>query len=269
MAAYSQRLDAIIARHPDRYCRASKGHCTYTFTPNLNKTFNRGFTTYFLHGRQPDIFSPDTPKAMGEYVGYVKEIRRDSFNVAGTAAFANGDGLCFINEERELEGFRVNRAEGNRLYPHEMPRHLHAGMALYRNNDQDFERLLSKQSSERKIPLVMRLRVTDDGFALSADGVETSIICEHQQAEKPQRENIIRQLSRLGGTPYECSRVELPEGFNYFIPSSLLAELRRKLVEGAAFEGRMCRLRGSNVPLPRVEGAGFKGRRCRLYGAWG
>lgn len=137
VAAYSQRLDAIIARNPDRYCRASKGHCTYSFVPNLNKTFNRGFTTYFLHGRQKDISSPDTPKAIGEYVGYVKEMRRDSFNVAGTASFANGDGLCFINGERELEGFRVNRAEGNRLYPHEMPRHLHAGMALYRNNDQE------------------------------------------------------------------------------------------------------------------------------------
>lgn len=152
VAAYSQRLDAIIARNPDRYCRASKGHCTYSFVPNLNKTFNRGFTTYFLHGRQKDISSPDTPKAIGEYVGYVKEIRRDSFNVAGTASFANGDGLCFINGERELEGFRVNRAEGNRLYPHEMPRHLHAGMALYRNNDHEFERKLSRQSSERKIP---------------------------------------------------------------------------------------------------------------------
>lgn len=172
VAAYSQRLDAIIARNPDRYCRASKGQCTYSFVPNLNKTFNRGFTTYFLHGRQKDISSPDTPKAIGEYVGYVKEMRRDSFNVAGTASFANGDGLCFINGERELEGFRVNRAEGNRLYPHEMPRHLHAGMALYRNNDQEFERKLSRQSSERKIPLVMQLRATDDGFALSADGVE-------------------------------------------------------------------------------------------------
>ena len=112
VAAYSQRLDSIIASHPDEYCRASRGHCTYSFTPNLKKTFNRGFTTYFLHGRQPDIFSPDTPKAMGEFVGTVKELRRDSFNVAGTAAFANGDGLCFINQEHELEGFRgiVRRA---------------------------------------------------------------------------------------------------------------------------------------------------------------
>ena len=102
VAAYSQRLDAIIAKHPDAYGRASKGRVSYSFTPNLKKTFNRGFTTYFLHGRQPDIFSPDTPKAMGEFVGTVKELRRDSFNVAGTASFANGDGLCFINQDHEL-----------------------------------------------------------------------------------------------------------------------------------------------------------------------
>ena len=230
VAAYSQRLDSIIAKHPDKYCRASKGHCTYTFTPNLKKTFNRGFTTYFLHGRQPDIFSPDTPKAMGEFVGTVKELRRDSFNVAGTAAFANGDGLCFINQEHDLEGFRVNRAEGNRLFPQQMPRNLRPGMALYRNNDMEFERLLARQSSVRKIPITMMLAPTPDGYSLAAEGVTATIQCEHQQAEKPQRDNIIRQLSKLGGTPYECSGVEMPSDFNAFIPSSLLADLRRQLL---------------------------------------
>lgn len=231
VAAYSQQLDAFIAKHPHDYQRASKGHCTYTFTPNLRKTFNRGFTTYFLQGRQPDIFSPDTPKAMGEFVGTVKEIRRDSFNVAGTAAFANGDGLCYIDADRELQGFRVNRAQGNRLFPHQMPRTLRPGMALYRNNDQEFERLLSRPSSSRKIPVKFSLSVTPDGFSLSGEDCQVSIACEHQMAEKPQRENIERQLSRLGGTPYECSGVELPADFNYFIPSSLLADLRRQWVD--------------------------------------
>ena len=264
VAAYSQRLDAFIARHAGQYCRASQGHCTYSFTPNLNKTFNRGFTTYFLHGRQPDIFSPDTPKAMGEYVGSVKEMRRDSFNVAGTASFANGDGLCFINQDRELEGFRVNRAEGNRLYPQQMPQHLHAGMALYRNNDQEFERLLSRKSSERKIPVVMHLDVTDDGYSLRVGDTKVSIVCEHQQAEKPQRENIIRLLSKLGGTPYECSRVEFPDDFNYFIPSSFLADLRRLIVKelqmpekGAAYRVDRCRLTGRKVPPIGSKGAAY------------
>ena len=229
-ATYSQQLNDIIRRHPDTYCRASRGHVTYSFIPDLRKTFNRGYTTYFLHGRQPDIFSPDTPKAMGEYVGKVKELRRNSFNVSTTASFANGDGLCFIDDQHELVGFRVNRAEGNRLFPHQMPAGLRPGIALYRNNDQEFERRLSRASAERKIPLTMYLEATASGFRLSANGQSATIDCEHQQAEKPQHDNIVRQLSKLGGTPYECSGVELPEDFNYFIPSSRLSDLRRSLM---------------------------------------
>ncbi len=251
VTAYSRQLNEYIARHPQQYCRASRGHCTYSFTPHLQKTFNRGFTHYFLNGRQPDIFSPDTPKAMGEYVGTVKEIRRDSFNVAGTASFANGDGLCFINASHDLEGFRVNRAEGNRLYPQQMPRQLRPGMALYRNHDIDFERILSRTTSVRKIPLTLRLQATDDGFELSGDGVVTQITCEHQIAQKSPRENIVRQLSRMGGTPYECTQVDLPDDFNYFIPSSLLSELRRRFVE-ACLQRPLPRLTPTNVPAEPV-----------------
>ena len=73
VAAYSRKLDEIVAANPDKYCRASFGRAIHTFQPNLKKTFNRGFTNYFLNGRQPDIASFDTPKAMGEYVGKVKD----------------------------------------------------------------------------------------------------------------------------------------------------------------------------------------------------
>ena len=237
VAAYSQRLNAVIAKYPDHYRRASYGRCNYTFTPNLKKTFSRGFTDYFLHGRQPDIVSFDTPKAVGEYVGRVKELRNSSFTVAGTASFANGDGLCFLNYDRELEGFRVNRAEGNRLFPLKMPARLHVGMALYRNHDVAFEKLLSGKSAERKIPVTMRLSETDYGFQLElsvADGryAVANVPCEKQLAQKPQRDNIIRQLMKLGNTCYSCTDVDMENGVDkFFIPSSLLAELRRTAVE--------------------------------------
>ena len=236
VAAYSRQLDAIIARRPDQYQRASQGRVTYQFEPDLRKTFNRGFTTYFLHGRQPDIFSPDTPKAMGEMVGTVKELRRDSFNVAGTARFANGDGLCFLNGDRELEGFRVNRAEGNRLFPYKMPRGLRAGMALYRNYDQEFERLLARPTVTRKVPVKIHVAATADGFSLTASGVTVSTACEHQHAQRPQHDNIRRQLSKLGATVYECAEVTFDEGFDFFVPNSVLSELRRQLVEAMGQE---------------------------------
>ena len=232
-AAYSEQLNKIITKHPDRYCRSSQGHCKYTFTPNLQKTFNRGFTHYFLNGRQPDLFSPDTPKAIGEYVGRVKELRAGSFTVAGTAAFANGDGLCFLNTEHELEGFRVNRAEGNRLFPLKMPRGLRTGMALYRNHDMVFERLMSGRTAERKIDIEMTLSETSNGFRLQAGTASVEVTMEKQPAEKPQRDNIKRQLTKLGGTPYECSTVHFqPADFNWFIPASVLSDMRRRLMDG-------------------------------------
>ena len=235
-AAYSERLNEIIRQHPEKYCRASLGHCTYTFKPDLKKTFNRGYTTYFAHGRQPNIASFDTPKAVGEFVGTVKEIRNDSFNVAGTASFANGDGLCFLNQDRQFEGLRANRVAGNRIYPFKMPQGLRQGMALYRNNDQEMERILSKTSAVRKIPVTLSLQSVDGGFEISASIAQLSTVSsffplEHQQAQKPPRENIIRQLTKLGETIYECSEVDVSEDFNFFIPNSVLSEMRRSVVE--------------------------------------
>ena len=160
VSAYSKRIDEIIRKHPGEFRRASLGRVRYSFTPDLKKTFNRGYTNYFLKGRQADIFSPNTPKALGEFVGRVKEIRRDSFTVSSTANFANGDGLCFLSRDAEsqstrLEGFRVNRAVGNRLYPFKMPRGLKPGMGLYRNQDQAFDKELSGKTAERKIQIKM------------------------------------------------------------------------------------------------------------------
>lgn len=252
VAAYSKRLNRIIEKRADDYCRASLGQVTYYFEPDLKKTFNRGYTDYFLHRRQPYIYSPDTPKALGEYVGKVKEIRRGSFNVAGTASFANGDGLCFINDEHELEGFRINRAEGNRLFPLRMPDNLRPGAALYRNRDEAFSKLLKGKTAERKIPITLTLSVTEKGFALLATGQGIKPTCQvlemdKQKAMKPQRDNILRQLGKLGDTPYLADVIELEgQADAYFIPSSALATLRREVVQAIELE------RPNEVETPSV-----------------
>ena len=241
VSAYSRELDKLIAKRPDDYRRASYGKIDYTFQSNLRKTFNRGFTNYFLEGRQNDIACFDTPKAMGEYVGKVKELRGGSFNVAGTASFENGDGLCFVNDRHELEGFRINKAVGNRLYPLKMPADLKPGVALYRNNDVAFSRLLSGVTAERRLPIKMKFRATADGFALHVVSVETGvevrseITFAHQEARQPQYDNIKKQLTKLGNTVYSCSDVEVEEeAARLFVPSSLLAELRRDAVRQLA-----------------------------------
>lgn len=255
VAAYSKKLNEIVEANPAKYRRASLGRVEYSFTPNLKKTFNRGFTNYFLRGRQLDITSFDTPKAMGEYVGKVKEIRGNiSFNVSTVAHFMNGDGLCFINDEHELEGFRVNRVEGNRLYPFRMPEKLRPGMALYRNNDREFESILSHKTAERKIDLNLTLEPVKEkpaqnqpsGIKVVAymmspqnivDGAKTKVAEIFKEfpldkAKRPQRDNMVIQMSKLGDTRYKAYSVELHEDMeSYFVPNSVLSTLRREIIE--------------------------------------
>ena len=239
VAAYHQKLNELVAKRPNDYQRVSLGKVVYSFQPNLQKTFNRGYTDYFIHGRKSDVFSFDTPKALGEYVGKVKDIREKSLIVAGTATFANGDGLCFFNDEHELVGFRINRAEGNQLFFMKKPRDLHVGKALYRNNDEMFGKLLAQKTAERKMPISMSLSLTDHGFFLHAQSLELpdvkaskELVCETQPALKSQRDNYIRQLTKLGNTAFSCEQVVIPdEVSSCFIPSSLLTELRREVVD--------------------------------------
>lgn len=237
VATYSEALNAYIAKHSDKFRRSSFGKCSYTFTPALEKTFNRGFTHYFFNGRQKDISSFNTPKAMGEYVGYVKEIRRGSFNVAGTAMFANGDGLCFFNRQKKLEGFRVNRVENNRLYPLTMPKNLEPGMALYRNNDIEFERTMQGKTATRKLQVRFVVDVVDGKLTFTATdecGRSANVVLNEtpEKAQKSQHDNIVKQLEKLGNTVWTANEISINNlADEFFIPSSRLAAVRRELLE--------------------------------------
>lgn len=233
-AFYRKKLDAIIRQRPE-YKKASSGDCKYTFEPVAAKSFNRGFTSFYLEDKPLDAAAMDTPKSLGEFIGTVKEIRKNSFTVAGLVPLHNGDGLVFFNSKNELEGFRINKVEDNRVFPPEMPA-IVPKTRLYRNYDHEFEKLLDKPSATRKIGVVLELADNRFGFTLAItdeDGVR-AILTEpfgKEVARRDQQENIRTQLAKLGNTPYEPVTIDLSLSENWFIPSSLLAEMRRKAVE--------------------------------------
>lgn len=233
-AYYRKRLDAIIERRPE-FIRSSVGKSSYTFESVPEKSFNRGFTTYFLNGRTPDITSFDTPKSKGEPIGVVKEIKGNSFTVAGVKQLNNGDGLVFINGKGELEGFRVNKVEANRVFPLSMPA-IQPKTPLFRNYDHAFEQEMNKPTAERKLKVNLFFSDNSFGFTLEMTdetGVSATITESFSKdlARKNQDENIRAQLTKLGNTPFEASEVTVCLENDWFVPSSLLAEMRRKIVD--------------------------------------
>ena len=238
-AYYRQRIDAILHRRPE-YMRSSAGKEEFFFTPDPERSFSRGFTDYFLHGRTDDLASPDTPKSRGQLAGRVKEVRRGCVIVAGTTPFCNGDGLCFLDGQGKLQGFRGNRVEGNHLYPAEMP-DVRKGDMLWRNYDQQWEKLMAGKTAERRIPVTLSLCEVEDGFMLKAtlqDGNEASLRfeAEHQLARTDQQAGIMELLSKLGDTIFCAEAVEISFSQPWFIPRSLLAEWRRNVVEALTAE---------------------------------
>lgn len=244
-AYYRQRLDEIMTEMP-HLRRTSSGHSTFSFTPQPEKTFNRGSTDYFLNTRHTDLGAFDSPKFVGERIGEVIKLGRGYFDVSTDIALHNGDGITCFNADGELLGMRINVAEptasGYRLSPTltdgRLPADLKVGTTIYRNHDQDFERLLEKKSAERRVPVKLFFEETTNGFALRLtddNGINATAYLEHakeaaQNAERATatlREN----LGKLGNTLYCADSINIALSSAWFLPASALNALRRKAVE--------------------------------------
>ncbi|QYJ98444.1 U32 family peptidase [Shewanella alkalitolerans] len=257
-AHYRQELDKIIARRPE-FVASSHGRCEHSFTPNTEKTFNRGRTDYFVNERSQGVSDFRSPKYIGEEVGRVAALGKDFIQVESSHSFNNGDGLCYFppNYEKakqsddKLQGLRVNRADGNKLYVIAVPGDLKVSATLYRNHDQAFETVLAKESSKRIIKVDMTLSDTEKGVALTmTDQYGLSATRELELDKTPATDiekalkNLRKQLGKLGSTDFEAREINIETASPWFMPASLLNGLRRDTV--AALE--LARVEGYERP---------------------
>lgn len=236
-AYYRQELDKLLTIMPD-YARASAGKSEFLFTPNPDKTFNRGATDYFVTGRNTEIGAFDSPKFVGEKIGLLTAIESQTLTLETKAVLNNGDGLCAYTTRGELLGVRVNRAQGQQVVLAEAAPWLQPGMTLYRNHDQAFTRILEKPSAVRRLAVDLSLSDTPDGLCLAVvdeSGVlaQATVTCVKAPAEQPARaEAQIRvQLSKLGNTLFIAREIQINLPTLWFIPTALLNGLRRDVID--------------------------------------
>ena len=251
-AFYRQQLDAIFERRPE-YAQASQGHCTYNFEVNPEKSFNRGFTDYFIHGRQPNIGSPFTPKSMGEYIGEVKWCNSVQMELLTDKTLHNGDGLCFLNQDEELIGIRADVVNGNKVScnrPHGAQR----GSKIYRNYDIEWQRQVEASTGNRKIDIELVLEEVPEGYRMmafrhceehsdeaiqfgsswiaSAKDLAMTIATPKITANNPEKalENIRKKALQWGDTIYNPVSLEIRFSQPYLIPASVIGEMKRGLL---------------------------------------
>lgn len=231
-AYYRLELDRLLEGKPD-FLTASEGKTTFFFTPDPSKTFHRGATDYFIHGRKAPVAAIDNPKSTGEEIGVVTRVTRDSFCISGSKPISNNDGLTFVSRQGESTGLKVNKVENGVICPDRM-NGIYPGAILSRNWDHTFQQQLEKKTSERKIYLPFSLTETAEGFSLSSgEDLIFELVMPKTPANDPVRslENIQRQLTKTGGTDFLVSSMDSGGNEKYFFTSQQLNELRRGLLE--------------------------------------
>ena len=232
-----KKIDSFLGQNPN-YTKASSGKCTFTFDSELNRTFNRGYTDYFVNERHQSIGSWESPKSKGQYIGKLIKTIGNSYEIENGELLNNGDGLCFINENNEADGIYVNKAENGIIYPNVL-KEIKDGTFIYRNNDAAFIKIVEREDSAvRKISTTLVLTENETGFELTAtdeDGYVSNVHLEH--AKEPTKnnlsieDNIKTQLGKTGFTPYTADEITIQFSDNWFLPISKVNEMRRTVYE--------------------------------------
>ena len=241
-AHYRLLFDNIIENHNivknnNSFQKSSSGKTKFFFIPDVERTFNRGYTTYFLDGKRHKVGSPTTQKSLGKKIGTVKQFMQNFILLNENHNITNGDGLCFFDDLGKLNGFLVNKVADKKIFPNRNIL-ISKGVTIYRNNDFQFEKQLKHNSSERKIAVDFIFSESKNGFRLAAKDedlltAEAVIDCEKVVAENPHyaEKQIISQLSKLNSTPFTSNQILFHTQQKYFISVSILNELRRNVVE--------------------------------------
>ena len=238
VAHYRRLLDEVIARHPDTLRRSSTGASRHTFTPDVTRSFNRSFTTYFIEGhRLPNghaMASTITPKSLGEPLGRAVAVDGRTLRLDTRKRVVAGDGLGYVTGDGAFDGVRVNRVEGNDIFL-ASPAPIPVGTRVWRTHDKAMADVLGRPSAERRVAvdatLTLRgrrlvLELADERGCRVTHAIDTPPLAE---ARQPQHERQQAELGKLGNTVYALRKANVPG--HLFIPASLLSQLRRETVE--------------------------------------
>ena len=260
---YRQAIDRILTAQGGH--KTSSGTVALGFVPNPDKTFNRGYTSYFLTGRGAEVASPESPKHVGEPLGHVAALGRDSFTLDAAAPLHSGDGITFYDRDHQLEGSTVNRVQGKTVFPQKLDG-LAAGARVFRNHDHAFAKQIAQSRPVRKIAVELKLREIPDGIDLEAtdeDGVvaAATLICEKVLADKPARAHasVGQQLAKLGDTEFAASTIALEWAAPLHLMPAQVNSLRRDLANNLANARAQARptqgkpLIPNTVPFPETK----------------
>ncbi len=232
-----KRLDAFLENN-ENFQKASSGRTFYNFEPEMDRSFNRGYTDYFVNKRKERIGNWESPKSQGQLIGKLIETKANGYVIENYEKLNNGDGLFFINENNEADGVQINIIVNDVVVPNTF-KPLPVGTIIYRNSDAEFNKMVEQENSVvRKIGVSLQFTETQEGFQLLAideDGHQSSLTLEVAKELAKSQDSVIpnikKNLAKTGNTPFIVDNIEVEFSENWFLPISKVNEIRREVLE--------------------------------------
>lgn len=246
---YRQLLNQIIDRRDDLQ-RSSAGRSIVDFTPNPDKSFTRGASSYMLYGKQQGVASFNTPKAIGEYIGKVTQISPNSFTLDSTRELSAGDGICIIKDQ-QIIGTNINSVDGKNITPNRMDG-IAKGDGVYRNYDHQFNLSLARSRTRRVLEAWATLNLRENGAELTVTDCDNNryttrrdINLERNTNAEKMIQTATKTISKSGGTIFEIVDTKI-YGSEWFIPAGILSDMRREVLE------QLTQIRSRQEPVKRI-----------------
>lgn len=241
-AYYRQLLDSLIEKNSSLK-KSSSGYSKIPFTPDPDKTFNRGYCSYFFNGKDEKIGSINSPKSIGKFIGKVSRVTKDSFTIDTNEVLSNGDGLCFFDERGVLTGMNINNVKNKTIFTDQLLS-IKKDVEIFRNFDHKFNNELKKECV-RKIKTKVEISESEKGLNISAEdengvsvNVEEIINKEPAMNAKQFYETLKKQFSKSGDTIFEIVEVKINLTAPLFLPIKLVNQIRRKVFSSLEKERR-------------------------------
>lgn len=266
-AFYRKKLDAIF-ENSNQFEKSSFGNISMHFEPQPDRSFNRGFTNYFIDGRTDSVINPRSPKSLGQYLGRVVDVRNRLLKIETNELITSGDGLCYFDEEDNLVGFYVNKVEAKGILPNKEIS-ITIGAEVFRNQDFSFDKLLEQDKTERKIDVFIDVDIEQfnsivfKAHDLQGNSSEYRVAADSAKScEIDKSKTISEQLSKSGGTIFYVQVVNFAKEIHYSLPKSELNSIRRLLLNGLknnilANYSRIERKADSRISLPNISEADY------------
>jgi len=235
-AYYRKQIDEVLKKK-EGFEKSSSGKIVYDFNPDAEKTFNRGYTDYFLNGRTKEIASLDTQKSIGKYIGKVKSVKKNYFIIDSEYPLSNADGICFFDDMGILQGTSIYKIDNDKVYADNIEL-LKPESFIYRNSDFEFNKQLSSSKTDRKISANIEIDESDEGLIIHAVDEDQNKVQLNEKVEKTialnsekATENIMNQFKKSGDSIFKIESVESKLSSSLFFPISVLNDLRRKTLD--------------------------------------